>query len=251
MYNFFIVIRYYNLLRYLRYVESKYFNYKKNDFLKKKLFFLKKKIFFNFFHFFSYFHFTRFYKLNEFIKNSRNLYKKLVSTKIIPIVYVKSTLHNVFVYLIYSGKIFFKKSCGELKGVRKKKRRFFRNVYPLANLFLKKFFRLKKRFGFDRVGFILNGDNSCIRAVWNVFNSYSIRQRLEDRKKMKKLYFYMRKLWSLKSRFKRDFFFQSRQYQKLCYLFHNIKKKTNFRILYVRDKTSWPFNGCRSKNRLC
>jgi len=63
-------------------------------------------------------------------------------------VYVKSTLKNQFLYIIYNGKLLLKKSGGELKMVKKKDKGSFRVSYRLLDIGKKVLFALRKRFFF-------------------------------------------------------------------------------------------------------
>lgn len=206
-----------------------------------------------FFDFINYLDKARIYSIRNFESEIQKFGDGIQRVSTTPIVYVKTTMHNVFVYLILNGNVIFKKTCGELKGVRKKSRGHFRNVYPIANLALKKLFRLKRRFYIFYVSFVINGDMKCARSVWNVFNYYSRIQGKISKSAYRKYQRYFLKLKKLKNRFQDRFILQSHHKKKLKKLMMNYFLRNNkfFRILYVRDNTSWPFNGCRSKNRLC
>jgi hypothetical protein len=226
-----------------------------------------------------------------------------------PLIYVRSTLHNIFVYLVLYGRVIFKKSCGELYGVKKKGRRYFRNVFSMGELLAKKiFFILKKsgRFYKRKIGVLSNGSFSHVKPVMQIVeqrflysNKVSHRSLRGLFKKYKQILDKIRlnifnkpnklnkpnksnnhnnksKLNSNKYRLelksdnninKRKNFFRYR-YEKEAIRLLNMWMENNFpykfpykklkykrhgsvTILYVRDYTSWPFNGCRSKNRLC
>jgi hypothetical protein len=181
---------------------------------------------------------------------------------LIPVVYVKTTLHNIFVYFTMNGKILWKKSCGELQEVSKKERRQRRNVYSLGNWLVRtlKYYRFFYPFFFFKI--FVNGYSLLWSPICFSLNYYLNHPKIRIRflwKPIRNFYFFLKKKrkgkFQSKTRsktrskwkFKPNFFF----FKKTVKSFYRIRK-FYFRLLYIQDITSWPFNGCKTKGKfLC
>nr|YP_010049289.1 40S ribosomal protein S11 [Pleurostomum flabellatum]QPL15611.1 40S ribosomal protein S11 [Pleurostomum flabellatum] len=178
----------------------------------------------------------------------------------IPIIYVRSTLHNAFLYILYNGSIFFKKSCGEVKGVKKRSRSYFRNVFSISELMVKKLFLIRKRIFFYELGIMINGGFSQIKPVLQTLSKYLKKQR-------KQIYFWIKKTrGKLRKNPPKRLFLHRNNRKKYINKYKHYKKafkvkravvkclqknKYILRLSFLKDSTGWAFNGCKSKNRLC
>ena len=167
------------------------------------------------------------------------------------IFYIKATATNVYLYLIYNNKLLFKKSCGELPDVKKKERRFWRNIFPLVESLLPSLIKVKSKYKFPFVSLYLNGSSSLCSPLIS-------RMRKHNKKFRRLVYFLFNEM---------EFFYNKtleikHKYQKryILYPVYRIKyysivdgfnklSKIFFAINKVKDITSWPYNGCKKKKK--
>lgn len=199
---------------------------------------------------------SSFLNLQELRVNRVNLnslvYSLLSKYRRVPIIFVKGTLKNVFVYIIRNNFILYKRSCGELSGVSKKGRRFFKNVFTLGNDAHRKYLRFRKKGKIKNplIRFYTFGDPSLTSPVWKVFSRSGFKWRRKEKYWHRfNMIKFIRKIQGLKKRFGSKFFPQPHHLNKLRN--QRGKNQSKYDILYIKDITSWAFNGCRSKNRLC
>lgn len=116
-----------------------------------------------------------------------NLISKYMTNKMTVLVKAKPT--NVFAYIIYKKKLLLKKTIGELFFLKKKDRRFWRNVYKLAERMLPSFYRIKKKYGIPIVNYYLNGNTSLGTPIYGFFKKKTY-LNIKDVKFIYEDYFY-------------------------------------------------------------
>jgi len=195
-----------------------------------------------------------FVSINKYITLYRSLFKDTIVSKYLKnnaIIYIKATATNVFLYFIYNNKILYKKTCGELVDIKKKERRFWRNVYPLVESFLPFVMKAKNEFRFPFVSLYLNGSSSlCTPLLSSV--------RKHNKKFRKILYFLFNefeflnnKTLELKEKFRGKYIFYPIYRLKLFSIFDGFYRlsKIYFAVNKIKDITSWPYNGCKKKKK--
>jgi hypothetical protein len=185
----------------------------------------------------------------------------------IPIIYIKTTLSNVFVYILINNKIVWKKSCGELQEVYKKGRRQIKNVFLLGDWLVRalKYYRLFYMFFFFKI--FVNGYDSLWSPICFSLNYYLNHFKFENidfwfeqdwfNKNFNFLKKDLKNQWKWKNNWKNKWRNNWKNKRKKK-TFQRVMKQINFirkfyfKLWYIRDVTSWPFNGCKTKGKfLC
>lgn len=184
------------------------------------------------------------------------LFKSIVRTNVLStyrnnnaVIYIKSTITNVFLYFIYNNKLIFKKTCGELNEVRKKERRFWRNIYPLVETLLPFISKIKSIYKFPYVSLYINGSSSLCSPLITRMRKYNKKFRRLIRFLFNELEFFYDKTIELKERFKGAYILYPiyrLKFFSICDGFNRLSK-VFFSINKVKDLTSWPYNGCANK----
>ena len=195
-----------------------------------------------------------FVSINKYITLYRSLFKNTMITKRIQnnaIIYIKATATNVFLYFIYNNKILYKKTCGELLDIKKKERRFWRNVYPLVESFLPFVMKAKNEHRFPFVSLYLNGSGSLCTPLLNSIRKHN--------KKFRRILYFLSnefeflnsKTLELKEKYRRKYIFYPIYRLKLFSIFDGFSRlsKIYFAVNKIKDITSWPYNGCKKKKK--
>lgn len=167
------------------------------------------------------------------------------------VIYIKSTITNVFLYFIYNNKLLFKRTCGELEDVKKKERRFWRNIYPLVETLLPFISKMKSLYKFPYVSLYINGTSSLCSPLITRMRKYNKKYRRLVRFLFNELEFFNEKTLELKERFKGAYILYPIyriKFFAICDGFNRLSK-VFFAINKVKDLTSWPYNGCFNKKR--
>ena len=164
-------------------------------------------------------------------------------------IYIKATISNVFLYLIYNGQLLFKKSCGELFDVKKKERRFWRNVYPLVETLLPFLVKLKSKYKFAVVSLLFNGSYSQCSPLLSRLRKHNKKFRKLVYFLENELAFFFDKTFSLKEKYLQAYNFYSIYRLKYYAILDGFNRlsKLFFVINKIQDITSWPYNGCKNK----
>lgn len=167
------------------------------------------------------------------------------------ILYIKSTISNVYLYFIYKNKVLLKKTCGELVDIKKKERRFWRNIYPLVESLLPALVEAKQKYKFPFISLYMNGSSSLCTPLLSRMRKYNKRFRRLIYFLSNELSFFQDKTSELKERFKCNYVFFPIYRLKLFSIFDGFNRlsKIFFAINKVRDMTSWPYNGCKKKKK--
>jgi hypothetical protein len=193
-----------------------------------------------------------FINLYKYITLYKSLYKYKTfvdSTRNHAVLYIRSTVSNVYLYFIYNNKILIKKTCGELPDIKKKERRFWRNVYPLVESILPFIVEMKSKYRFPFVSLYMNGTSSLCTPLFSRMRKYNKRFRRLVYFLINELNFFQEKTSELKGRYKCNYKFFPIYRLKLFSIFDGFNKlsKIFFAINKVKDITSWPYNGCKKK----
>lgn len=164
-------------------------------------------------------------------------------------IYIKSTVTNVYIYFIYKNKVLFKRSCGELPDIKKKERRFWRNVYPMIESMLPFIIQAKNKYKFPLVSLYMNGTSSLCSPLLSRMRKYNKRFRKLLYFLLNELFFFQNKTYELKGKYKSNYILFPIYRLKLFSIFDGFNRlsKIFFAINIVKDMTSWPYNGCKKK----
>lgn len=167
------------------------------------------------------------------------------------IIYIKSTATNVYLYFIYGNKLLFKKSCGELPDIKKKERRFWRNVYPLIESFLPFLVQMKSKYRFPFVSLYLNGSSSLCTPLISRMRKHNKKFRRVVYFLFNEMEFFYDKTFEIKEKFQRRYKFYPVYRLKFYSILDGFNRlsKIFFAINKVKDITSWPYNGCKKKKK--
>lgn len=192
--------------------------------------------------------------LNKYITLYRSLFKYGYLNKNYlnqAIVYIKATTTNVFLYFIYNNKLLYKKSCGELPDVKKKERRFWRNVYPLVEALLPFLVQMKLKYKFPFVSLYLNGSDSLCTPLISRIRKHNKKFRRIVYFLFNEFNFFNEKTFELKDRYRKSYVFFPVYRLKLYSILDGFNRlsKLFFAINKVKDITSWPYNGCKRKRK--
>ena len=167
------------------------------------------------------------------------------------IIYIKATLTNVFLYFVYNNKLLFKKTCGELPDIKKKERRFWRNVYPLVEQLLPFLVKMKLKYKFPFVSLYINGSYSLCSPLLSSIRKHNKKFRRLLSFISNEYDFFMDKTYELKEKFSRNYMMLPQYRLKLFSIFDGFNRlsKIFFAINKVKDITSWPYNGCKKKKK--
>lgn len=192
--------------------------------------------------------------MNKYITLYRSLFKfnylnKHASNK--AIIYIKATLTNVFIYFIYNNKLLYKKSCGELRDVKKKERRFWRNIYPLVEKMLPFLVKMKAKYKFPFVSLYLNGSSSLCTPLISRIRKHNKKFRRIIYFLFNEMDFFYNKTLEIKDKYRNHYKFYPIYRLKLYSILDGFNRlsKIFFAINKVKDITSWPYNGCKRKRK--
>lgn len=167
------------------------------------------------------------------------------------IIYIKATSTNVYLYFIYNNKLLFKKSCGELPDIKKKERRFWRNIYPLVESFLPFLVQMKSKYRFPFVSLYLNGSSSLCTPLISRMRKHNKKFRRIVYFLLNEIEFFYDKSLEIKEKFQNRYIFYPvyrLKYYSILDGFNRLSK-IYFAINKVKDITSWPYNGCKKKKK--
>lgn len=167
------------------------------------------------------------------------------------IIYIKATATNVYLYFIYGNKLLFKKSCGELPDVKKKERRFWRNIYPLVESFLPFLVQMKAKYKFPFVSLYLNGSSSLCTPLISRMRKHNKKFRRIIYFLFNEMDFFYYKTLEIKEKYENRYNFYPvyrLKYYSILDGFNRLSK-IFFAINKVKDITSWPYNGCKKKKK--
>lgn len=192
--------------------------------------------------------------MNKYITLYRSLFKfnylnKHASNK--AIIYIKATITNVFIYFIYNNKLLYKKSCGELRDVKKKERRFWRNIYPLVEKILPFLVKMKAKYKFPFVSLYLNGSSSLCTPLISRIRKHNKKFRRIIYFLFNEMDFFYNKTLEIKDKYRHHYKFYPIYRLKLYSILDGFNRlsKIFFAINKVKDITSWPYNGCKRKKK--
>jgi hypothetical protein len=167
------------------------------------------------------------------------------------IIYIKATATNVYLYFIYGNKLLFKKSCGELPDVKKKERRFWRNIYPLVESFLPFLVQMKAKYKFPFVSLYLNGSSSLCTPLISRMRKHNKKFRRIIYFLFNEMDFFYNKTLEIKDKYRNRYNFYPVYRLKFYSILDGFNRlsKIFFAINKVKDITSWPYNGCKKKKK--
>ncbi len=192
--------------------------------------------------------------MNKYITLYRSLFKfnylnKHAANK--AIIYIKATITNVFIYFIYNNKLLYKKSCGELRDVKKKERRFWRNIYPLVEKILPFLVKMKAKYKFPFVSLYLNGSSSLCTPLISRIRKHNKKFRRIIYFLFNEMDFFYNKTLEIKDKYRHHYKFYPIYRLKLYSILDGFNRlsKIFFAINKVKDITSWPYKGCKRKKK--
>jgi hypothetical protein len=190
--------------------------------------------------------------LNQYVILYRAVYQYLYLRKLAAgeaIIYIKSTITNVYLYFIYQNKILFKKSCGELPDIKKKERRFWRNVFAIIESFFPFLVQMKLKYRFGFVSLYMNGSSSLCTPLLSSIRRYNKKFRRVVYFLMNELDFFVNKTLEIKDKYKGGYRFFPMYRLKFYSILDGFNRlsKVFFFINKIKDITSWPYNGCRRR----
>ena len=167
------------------------------------------------------------------------------------IIYIKATATNVYLYFIYGNKLLFKKSCGELSDVKKKERRFWRNIYPLVESFLPFLVQMKSKYRFPFVSLYLNGSSSLCTPLISRMRKHNKKFRRIVYFLFNEMDFFYNKTLEIKDKYRNRYNFYPVYRLKFYSILDGFNRlsKIFFAVNKVKDITSWPYNGCKKKKK--
>jgi len=192
--------------------------------------------------------------INKYITLYRSLFKyydiknHLSSNAII---YIKATATNVYLYFLYNNKVLFKKSCGELFDVKKKERRFWRNIFPLVESFLPALVQLKAKYRFPFVSLYMNGSSSLCSPLISRIRKHNKKFRRIVYFLFNEMEFFYSKTLEIKDKYQNRYNFYPVYRLKFYSILDGFNRlsKIFFAVNKVKDITSWPYNGCKKKKK--
>ncbi len=167
------------------------------------------------------------------------------------IIYIKATATNVYLYFLYNNKLLFKKSCGELPDVKKKERRFWRNIYPLVESLLPFIVQMKSKYKFPFVSLYLNGSSSLCTPLISRIRKHNKKFRRIIYFLFNEMDFFYNKTLEIKDKYRNRYNFYPvyrLKYYSILDGFNRLSK-IFFAVNKVKDITSWPYNGCKKKKK--
>ncbi len=167
------------------------------------------------------------------------------------IFYIKATATNVYLYFIYNNKLLFKKSCGELPDVKKKERRFWRNIFPLVESLLPSLVKMKAKYKFPFISLYLNGSSSLCSPLISRMRKHNKKFRRLVYFLFNEMEFFYNKTLEIKHKYQKRYILYPVYRLKYYSIVDGFNKlsKIFFAINKVKDITSWPYNGCKKKKK--
>jgi hypothetical protein len=135
--------------------------------------------------------------------------------------------------------------------LKKKDRRFWRNVFPLVESLLPLLVKMKLKYRFPVVSLYINGTSSLCSPLITRLRKHNRKFRRMLNFLNNEMDFFWDKTESLITKFNEQYILFPIYRLKLYSIYDGFNKisKILFAINKIKDITSWPYNGCKTKKK--